>query len=355
MARIQNVVELFRPLFAPRFLVAIFMIAAVAFHADAGESDVRRAMREAVVFILMTGCSNWRIVGSWLAKSKLVLLVVTISSCMLILVLLQLLFIRRGVYFGLPQPWFSQNSGTLPSDLDLLYGKVRAAGTFGEPSYLGGFCLSMLFATSSAGYRDKANRILVMLLIAIPLLSGSASGGLFCGALLAIIAARRAATRGRSLVLHFVAIAIVVSVAIFVSGMWTRLQNILSGNDPSAEMRVFAPLRELPGLLVHSPLGVAYASHLQISDNGFLNILFDYGWLGVLLIVPVIGICFRRVESIVYVLLLSFQNGAFFSIDKFCLVASSMMLFNRLAEDKSVKTVVENRNVNNPYPSILRD
>jgi hypothetical protein len=69
---------------------------------------------------------------------------------------------------------------------------------------------------------------------------------------------------------------------------------------------------------------------VPLSDNGFFNLFFDYGFVGLLLIVPCFVFVFRNGDKLLFLLFISMQNGAFLSVDKFALIALGMILYNSM-------------------------
>ena len=72
-------------------------------------------------------------------------LLTALAAGYLILAWMQARAYAEGRYLGFPAEWFAQESGTIATDLALIYGpdSLRPAATFSEPSYFGFVLLSL--------------------------------------------------------------------------------------------------------------------------------------------------------------------------------------------------------------------
>jgi hypothetical protein len=325
-----------------RSIACLSMIVATASYGGASSPDVLRAVREAVAFFLLTGSALWSIPVFSLRLSARILLAIWLFGLgTLAMVIVQTVYLRSHVYFGIPMELFSQNTNTLPGELALLYSSLRPSGTFAEPSYLGGVCLSLIFAISPLLMQKRSVQLLSALLLLIVVISRSLSGMLFIFVYLLVY--MRGALRSPAVFYGCVVslLGILLAVTLTDNPISDRL---LSGGDYDASImgRIFGPLEAIPKILPLYPLGIPLApfqgmgysfSHDlaagEMTHNGLFNLVINYGFVGFLL-GGVVLFSFRSTEAMVYILALSIQNGGFLTVDKFVIVALSIMLHNSL-------------------------
>ncbi len=321
-------------------LAVVALMVVLTWGYPASGADVLRAFREAVFYFLLTGCVGWslhqgrRDVADAASYARLFL------AGMLVLTLLQTLFLSRGVYFGLPQALFTQNASAIAGELDLYYSDIRPNGSYGEPSYLGGVCLCMLFAFSPLLLKQGRANQNTGLALATVILSRSFSGVVFYLLMLFASLWRLVGSFATRVALVAGIITVCTLVLTTENTVSSRLDRLRSGEDSSSMARVFQPMVLIPDLLTKEPTGIpmsrfmnmgyissvgAYAE--ELTHNALLNLILNYGWAGLLAIA--VWLCaLPDLNSRIFILLLSMQNGAVLTPDKFLLIALSMMIYN---------------------------
>ncbi len=317
MAGPSNFRTLWQQNLAFRSLACLLMIVAVASYSRASAQDVLRAMREAVAFFLLTGCALWALpVFNSRISSRVLFAIWLFGIGTLAMVIVQTVYLRSHAYFGIPMELFSQNANTLPGELALLYSNFRPSGTFAEPSYLGGVCLSLIFAISPLLKKGRSVQLLVALLIVIVLISRSLSGILFIFLYLSIH--MRSVLRSPAILYGCVVLllGILLVVALTDNPISDRL---LNGGDYDLSImgRIFGPLEAIPRILPLYPLGIPLAPFQEMgysfsrdltagemTHNGLFNLIINYGFAGFLL-VGVILSSFRSTDSF------DLRSGAF--------------------------------------------
>jgi hypothetical protein len=326
-------------LLLPRLAIVALMVA-FTWGYPAAANDLLRAIREAVFYFLLTGCSGWILHDRRRGVAGAAKYIRILCAGLLALVLLQTLFLARGVYFGIPQGLFSQNAGTIAGELDLYYSDIRPNGSYGEPSYLGGVCLCLMFALSPLLFKSRVVRQSVALAFCTVLLSRSFSGIVFYALMLFASVWRL----GRNVAAKIAVVTMIVVVCVLVlnteNTISSRLERLKSGDDYSSMARIVQPLTVIPEILARSPTGIPMNDFLELgyipmvgvyaeelTHNGLLNLVINYGWLGLLAIIVWLY-TLPDLNSRIYVVLLSLQNGALLTPDKFVLIALSLMIYN---------------------------
>ncbi|MDO6462221.1 hypothetical protein Q4485_16035 [Granulosicoccaceae sp. 1_MG-2023] len=323
------------------FLLLVgFMFSSILFVDGVRTEDLLRGGRELlslIVIVLWCVAVRTQVVSLERVSVTLVRQVLLlVSTLMFFLSLIQTVFLSRGVYVGLSQDWFVINTATLPSYLDLMYSRIRPMGTFGEPSYLSAFSLILLFAIRERIFSDRRWAVIALCLTFCVLLSRSFSG-IFWLALGSCLYLFR--IRAYKALIWIGGLALVGTFAsvLFVPEVWGRAMSILSGNDPSFNIRILAPLHAVPAILAYDPFGIpprlfhefGGLANFSISDtvlvqNGLLNIVITYGVLGIACLVALLYF-FRGGEYFWLLMVLGFQNGSFLSFDKVVMVAIALM------------------------------
>jgi hypothetical protein len=342
--------DLLRNLVFARLAIVVLMVI-VTWGYPGSDADVLRSAREGVFFFLMTGCAGWRLPSGVRGVPGAANYARLLCFGLLVLVLVQTLFLSRGVYFGIPQALFSQNGETIAGELDLYYSDIRPNGPYGEPSYLGGVCLCLLFAFSPLLLRSGVVRGGAILAVLVVILSRSFSGIVFC----LLMAFTGLWGRLRSLSARLALAAAILSVCMVVgmidNTITARLDRLRSGEDRSSMARVVQPLAIIPDLLIVKPtgmpmhdfVGIGYLPTVgvyaeELSHNAILNLILNYGWIGVLAIL-VWMYSLPDGSSRLFVSLLAMQNGAVLSPDKFVLISLSMMIYNSCRTQAQVPDV----------------
>ncbi len=345
--------EKMRELLNTRTLLCVFlaygMVASTALYPGAGTGDILKAGREAICLLLVVSALGSSMSLDLENGKSYFRIIAVIAIGLLFLVAAQGVFLSRGIYFGLPQDLFVINSGTLPDELDLIYSRLRPSGTFGEPSYLAAFCVTLAAAISPLWSTSRKAQVLFLVLVAVTYMSLSMLGVLAISVLLCL---RLVQSDKHWVIVFLVLLASGVSVlAIFSinSEILDRIGAIARGEDVSASSRIFIPLMSLPDILSVNPFGIP----LRIfSDMGFLpgvnvpnksfthnsifNVVINYGFVGVCML----GFMFWSAKGfllkfVLFVLLM--QNGSFLAFDKVTLIALLVLIYNTTLHQRAVK------------------
>ncbi len=349
--------------------IAVFLVAAILTASLFNEADpidaLVRAIRESAIFFLMVlyGKVNLKSQNKG-HHDKYLRIMLYLSSIMVVLCLVQILFIRKGVYFGIPIEFFARNAGTLPDEMDLIYSDVRPSGTFGEPSYLSYVMFSIMVIVSPLVLQKKrlADGVFLVAFLAI-FLSRSGLGFLFAGALTAYILTKKNIMFGVYAGLTVLLTLFVFSEYIPVFERFTSIATAGSSKG-SGFMRLYVPLITLPEHIASNPFGIsrtnmnleAYVGDYpvqwkSITDNGLFNPMFSYGLVGIAMIIYLYT---KNIYSIIMVLFLSYtllQNGDPWSFDKlgiFLMVKYLFTYFSHAARQRA-----ELSNVTSPHRSRL--
>jgi hypothetical protein len=338
---------LFRHLLVARLAVFALMVIVTWGYPGSG-ADVLRAGREGVFYFLLTGCAGWRlqtpatrgVAQATRGVAQAATFAGILFAGLLALVLAQTLFLSRGIYFGIPKAWFSQNAATIAGELDLYYSDIRPNGPYGEPSYLGGVCLCLLFAFGPLLSRSRVIRGGAVLAMLVVILSRSFSGIVFCLLMVFGSLGRLVQSPSTRLALGAAILCVCTVVATTDNTITARLDRLNAGEDSSSMARIVQPLVILPDLLIRKPTGMPMSEFMalgylpavgvyaeELSHNALINLILNYGWVGLL----AIGIWLWTLpdaNSRLFACLLAMQNGALLTPDKFVLMALSLMIYN---------------------------
>jgi len=348
----QNIALLFTNFFFLRASAAIALPVAVAISPDSNFEDILVGCREGLFLFLITGSFywQWKSIKSNGAADEPAAKVGIFAGSMLILVLIQTLALRSGQYFGIPRDWFVSNRNTIPTELDLANGFMRPNGTFGEPSYLGGVCLMLVFALSPSLINSRKARRAIATLAATALFSTSFSGVLSIASYLLRMTWKQ--VNPKWLVAGFSIVMSAVGVALLTidNEISNRLAAVFSGNDVSAWARIFAPILLLPEVFSHSLAGYPKSVFTQLGyipsigvradelgHNALLNLLVGYGVFGL----PALFTLFyaaKGADRKLFVFWIACQNGALLAPDKFAIVSFGFMLHNSLSDYRKLST-----------------
>jgi hypothetical protein len=262
----------------------------------------------------------------------------------------QMFYFSKGEYFAFPYDWFIINGSILErADLALQYStRFRPLGTFGEPSYLA-LVSNLIFLIVYPYLYDQNKEKLLLLIstIAVNFLCGSLSGLVFF--LIIVVLTSRRLSVGRMLASGVVVLLLMFSAIFFVEEFRSRIFDVLlAGEDRSAYVRIEVPLRMAAEVLTSGLAGVypaniaSYYQNLsaelgydidKISDNAFLNIIINYGWLGLFIVFGfILKYRYELADPRVAVLIFyaGTQNGSLVSIDKAFLVAFMLLMYKYL-------------------------
>lgn len=275
-----------------------------------------------------------------------------VAQCMAIFLfgvtLLQQLFMMSGIYLIVPVNWYVNSDDIALSgrwvDQAMRHGldlHIRASAFFSEPSYLG------LMATVLY-YIQQVNHPRWQPLPCLIALGTSAAActslGFVANLTLGLMfLSRRHATVVLIGLVGLVAFVITVSSVSDIIG--SRLQAILAGDDQSANVRIFHPLKILSLTwgthIVGIPItGIEEAlSHTGLFDvngesplqNGVFNLFFGFG----ILAIPLLGMLLWK-KNYLFVLIfmiIANQNGAFFELDKLVMYTLTWIITPTTAAD----------------------
>ncbi|WP_165184032.1 hypothetical protein [Caulobacter soli] len=363
-ARRNIAVALRRPMAAFVLLIFVAMYFSVLTSATNDPvHDLLLVTRQGVIFALLCLIMLGSDLGIKAPSRGIITTIAIITGGMLVLTAIQSVVLQK-VYIGIPKSFFIQNENTLPTLLDMIYARIRPMGTFGEPSYLGFYSTSLIFVllgNSESGKFRKISNILIFGNIAIGLLSQSMA---FVVAititLLVHLSNSKSFKRWMSTRTHIpVAIGITAILALITLAslgkfegvrLFDRVGTIMSGNDFSANVRIFYPLQVLLEYIFAYPFGSANSELLynvsDISmkfigfpiksiDNALITASFLYGFVGLLVIVT-LGISARTVSMLAYLFVCANFNGALLSVDKLAIVSLAVLLhshFTHLARN----------------------
>jgi hypothetical protein len=306
--------------------------------------DVQRALREVVVLTLMI--AGFGVVGEKLSErsvkiyTRTIYLLIVFYFC---LSLVQILFLSRQIYFGIPKEFFVVNEGTLPGELDLIYSKIRPTGTFGEPSYMGFILTSIAFALFPLAEKWILPRIFIILVAVLALICQSLS---FFIAISLLIAFDRPGLKkiGASVIVVGMISASVLGI-IFYDVLESFISRIMTISDQSAELsgyvRIFGPLSIIADYLSLYPTGTPFYKlyfvleeyvpegirPLSYHDNGLMNFLFDFGFYGFILLFLYFSSVKNGVSRI-YLFACGIFNGALLAPDKLAVMLFTFSLYN---------------------------
>lgn len=325
-------------------LCCLSVIMPLMFPFEIDGQDVGRVLREALFILLMV--SSFGVVSEKMDSAtvrKLTSYIYILIGFYLCLSLVQTAFLSRQVYFGLPRALFVANEGTIPGELDLLYSKIRATGTFGEPSYLGFVLTSLAFALFPLARKWVAPRIAIVVVVLVALICQSLS---FFIAIALLLAYERPGFREFKASYVLPGIVVMCVMGIYFSeviesflGRVTSLSN--SAAEPSGFVRIFGPISILPDFLAEFPTGVPFYKlypvleayvpiglrPLSFYDNGLINFVLDFGFYGFLLLY----LYFASVKdgaSRIYLFAAGIFNGALLSPDKLGVMILVFSLYN---------------------------
>lgn len=327
-------------------LVAMFLLLSVSSYFSYyswSTGDSLRAAREALcAFILMLGTGsifNKKFIFIYEGRTTIVR---TFFLAVLVLLIIQVALSKFGLFINLSTDFFVINRPQFEaSELYSLYGyQIRQSLTFGEPSYLS------LIALGGALYSiPKIDIKLTTICFFIVLLTESTLGVLGIISMQALWFVERKFGKNIALLSMFISILLlVVSLIIF-------KDDILDFKGMSAYIRIYAPGYILGDIFSNHPFGISWNSmfdHFQNSlygsiiavgafeknfvglDNGFLNLLYIYGYCGLIIYCIVLFFIYTNTTTILcpfVFILFSIQNGTIFSYDKVGLILFFYYIF----------------------------
>ena len=266
-----------------------------------------------------------------------ILLIVVLFE--LVFTLIQLYFLPKVVYIGLPRDIFVNNAENLPDYLDLYYSYIRPFGTYGEPSYLAFIMLAVMMMVYGNIEHSKPARFVFAMAAIVGLISQSMSFIIF-SALIFFPSVLRymKATFGQAGDFIVATVALVSIGTIF---SLSRSQDILSGTDASANYRFFLPIAALPQYISEHPLGApvpgvidffvnrdsaSSVTAIRSIDNAFLGLAYSYGMMALLFIFAIF-VNIRSYTVFAFVFASMSFNGAVFSVDKVPVIILAVLAY----------------------------
>lgn len=351
-------------------VVAVFsgflLLSAVALPGSTTEDLLRRG-RETFFFaltVLSISAASRRPYAS--TSTKIVFYILAIALFLLSVTAVQMVFLKARAYFGIPKNLFIQNSETLPTLLDLRYSRIRPFGTFGEPSYLA-FALLSLFvmiaplarrALSTFDARANMERRLtskhlaalstMLVVAACGAMSQSLSFYLAFPVLAYFGVVRFASAKVKFWILAAAGLALFLFLGDFVASV--VLGRLGSGSsDTSIAARLLVPLQIIPEYISVNPLGTPPShliaevsdfaskhgnSGLEVLQNGFLNMAFNYGIMALPCVILVITSPRNSFLSL-YIFFSTMLNGAIFSVDKYAVIVLTIVIYYSLMDSEN--------------------
>lgn len=318
------------------------------------DENLAQILRECSLFALIViGLQTARRVTFEGSVSPIVKAVLVMLVGLLFIELIQVFKYARGEYFGLPAELYVVNAGTIPGELDLKYSRQRPAGTFGEPSYLGFYVFSLMTMFYPLIMRSRRVVAVVSIGALIGILSQSLAFFIcLCAFAILFVRTHRLTLRARAW-LFAIAIAVVLVTLTQADLLIARLPGGSLTTDTSAQFRLWTPMAIMPQHLLEFPLGEPIADLIPNitrmamragygstppTDNAFANLLFQYGFLGFLLVVLILRAT-PHLPVRMYLFFCMFFNGSYLTIDKvatFLFVAIVYQLSLREAESPAV-------------------
>lgn len=261
-----------------------------------------------------------------------------------LLVLIQFVFLRRGVWIGPSASWLAGRGNLIPTLLDLQYSKLRPSGTFSEPSYLGIICLSIQILISRKPLDSKKNQATYFLSLLTIVLCQSKSALFFALAIFLVQERRKRLIEDRKVNTFLLPLAMFVSLPFF--GLLSGTLRSSRGSI-SIQSRIFEPLSYSLDFVLAHPLGIPFYERIleyidpnkglsweTISHNSIFNFIFSYGLVGLIIVLRVTLIAKRSLVLLLYLLALLLQNGSFLDFDKLFLVSIVFAIY-RTENDQS--------------------
>jgi len=272
-------------------------------------------------------------------------IVAALAAALFAGVLAQYVLLHRGVLWFVPADYFVTNAGTIPTPLDLKYSALRPSGPFGEPSYAGfiatSFLMVVLYAMRTSLLKLMALTCIVGTVVFCQTFAGMAAVFLVLATYFITGQHSRAELR-LGMACAVISLLILTSSGHFyVLGRIAQLTN--PAGDVSGYARLVVPSTMVADILTSYPLGLPtdqigsvfgqrgllYSESLQGAvANGFMNVIINYGLVGMgTLLLVLRSVRYRLVPSI-YLITASMFNGSIFSYDKVAVIGLVFMLIN---------------------------
>jgi len=304
-------------------LLAWMIVLATAFNSYGDSREILRAFREILVFLFMLVALS-PVKFKRIIPEKVIKILLIVSTSVFLLTLFQFFAIRFGFTVLLPESWYPRKLFT-PTALDFKYSLVRPSATFTEPSYLGLFGFANLIIGVLLGKKYSTSKFLIYISVATIVLSQSKSGILFSMLLASILIFARIRHENIESVKM-----VTVALPLTILGLVLFFFNFGSLNDStSIRDRIMIPARIGFDYFLKNPFGVPYYQRLEmpvfqfestnwfaLSHNGLLNLIFDYGIFGFLIVIVLILPLRKNGPLLLFFIYLGIQNGSFLDFDK---------------------------------------
>ncbi len=331
--------KMFLSLLSPILLTSVFLMYISYIWQDFGDlHSFLRVSRECLIIVLLAlFIQSFGQKYSFYIENQFHRAIMVISFFQLIIVIIQFVSVRQGVWIGPDPSWFAGRGNVIPDLLDLRYSNIRPAGTFSEPSYLGLISISCMIISgfSKNLWRNNSKIFYVNLLVVV--FSQSKSALLFASILLLIYLKRNSSkdiNYFRGVVFPLILIGVVSSAGLI-------LQTLLSGKGSvSIENRIYKPLEMVFTFVVSNPLGASFYDRIdgfadsnsgitweEISHNSLFNLIFSYGLVGFLLIFYIMRLAGGDFILLIFLFAALIQNGSFLDFDKLFLVYFTITMY----------------------------
>lgn len=340
--------KIFLCLLSPILLSSVFLMYVSYLWQDFGDlHSFLRVSRECLIIILLgLFTQSIRQKYSLYFEIQFHRAIMVISLFQLILVIIQFISIRQGVWIGPDPSWFAGRGNVIPDLLDLRYSNIRPAGTFSEPSYLGLISISFMVISGFSKNLWRNNSRIFYLNLLVVIFSQSKSALLFAAILLLLYLKRNKSKE----INYFRGVVFPLILIGGVSSAGLILQTLLSSKGSvSIENRIYKPLEMVVTFIASNPLGASFYGRINefvdtdsgitwdaISHNSLFNLIFSYGLVGFLLIFYIMRSAGGDFILVIFLFAALIQNGSFLDFDKLFLVYFTIMMYrSKLVETSS--------------------
>lgn len=339
---------------APRLvLVLILMLLPVVFYLNSGHvvHSLLRAGREYLCFALVyvflvrakhvasRGQPNMAIVNGGL---------VILAVGLLCFVIVQYVFLKRGIIIFLPAEYYITNINTIPTALDVQWVHVRPSASFGEPSYLGFIVTSLLVIILYVVKKKKTKLLLIACILVTVLFASTLAGVISCFSLVFLFfwrSARKPEVR-TALLMASVLVVTLASLSGYDS-ISKRITNLTDKNvESSGNARIIGSLEIAGKVMLSSPIGIptdelSSTSDLGETANGFMNLIINYGVTGILIMVLFVRAARKNTVLVTYLFFASMFNGGILAFDKAAIMSLVIFLISISQREEIVTNVQE--------------
>lgn len=316
-------------------LISFLMLINGIILSDFDDYYILKSLRQALFFFLICFILYSNISFNLKKFKYLINSLLIISISLLFLVLIQYFFVSKGIYLGFSEDLYVMNTGTIPSELDLLYSKIRPAGTFGEPSYLAAYLVCITFSLFKLYDWDKKAKLILILNSITIFLSMSMLG--VVSILMVILYYFFKTKRNIKYKMMLIMLSVPFIFYLVLDLLGERINSISFGEDASYNDRILYPLKMLPELLMNHPYGFLFDTKVlniyineglsAVLHNSIFNIIFSYGVVGFVCIF-ILFFSAKNMHMKFLVFILMIQNGGFLSIDKAVIIILTVLIMN---------------------------